>query len=164
MGVRFLMAMLVLGGVWAEAAGPAEDVVKGEVDRVMTAWHHAAAVADGATYFGTLAPGAIFIGTDAKERWTKEELETWAAPYFKRDSAWVFRATQRDVYLSPDGATAWFDELLDSKSYWPTRGSGVLSLIDGKWLLRQYVMSFTIPNDSVKEIKPIVLKAFEPAK
>ena len=152
-----LAAMLLARGVGAQAGGTEAAVA--EIDRLLTAWHRAAAVADEATYFGTLAPDAVFLGTDAGERWTRPEFEKAYLPYFQRDSAWVFVATRRAITLSPDGDVAWFDELLDSKSYWACRGSGVLTRSGGRWLIRQYNLAFTIPNAVAKEVRTIVLAA-----
>jgi hypothetical protein len=148
--------------LWALAAIPAAagavDTEKAvpEIDRFLSAWHRAAAVADAATYFGSLAPGAVFLGTDARERWTKEEFQKWAAPYFQRPSAWTFQASRRQIYLSADGRTAWFDEDLVSPHYWPCRGSGVLEKIAGCWRIRQYNLAFTIPNEVTGTIKGLV--------
>jgi len=131
-----------------------------EIDILLTAWHKAAATADAKTYFGSMAPGAVFLGTDVTERWTKEEFEAWAAPRFRGTSAWVYSAIRRNISLSADGNTAWFDEDLISKSYWPCRGSGALEKIDGAWKIRLYNLAFTIPNQVVPEIRPAVMKAF----
>jgi hypothetical protein len=99
------------------------------------------------------------------ERWTKEEFESWAAPYFQGTSAWVYSAIRRSISLSADGNSAWFDEDLVSKSYWPCRGSGAVEKIDGAWRIRLYSLAFTIPNSAVPEIRPAVLKAFaDPGK
>ena len=35
------------------------------------------------------------------------------------------------------------------------RGSGVLVKKDGKWLIKQYVLSMTIPNENVDEVVKI---------
>ena len=134
--------------------------VKAEIDVLLTGWHKAAATADAKTYFGSMAPGAVFLGTDVTERWTKEEFEAWAAPRFQESSAWIYSATRRSISLSADGNTAWFDEDLVSKSYWPCRGSGALEKIDGAWKIRLYNLAFTIPNQVVPEIRPAVMKAF----
>ncbi len=130
------------------------------VDALMTAWHRAAATADAKTYFGLMAPGSIFLGTDVTERWTKEELEAWAAPRFKGPSAWTYRAVRRAVKLSVDGRTAWVDEDLESKSYWPCRGTAVLEHVDGAWKIRLYALALTIPNDAVPEIRAAVMRHF----
>jgi hypothetical protein len=128
------------------------------IGELLDQWHLAAAEAREDIYFGLLADDAVFIGTDAGERWNKKEFMEWAWPYFQRASAWVFRAEKREICISSGGNFAWFDELLYSKSYWRCRGSGVLEKIDGKWLIRQYVLSFTIPNDKVSEIMPFIVR------
>jgi hypothetical protein len=46
---------------------------------------------------------------------------------------------------------AWFDELLNTQMK-ICRGSGVLVLIDGKWRIKHYVLSMTIPNDKTDEV------------
>ncbi|MBK7406996.1 MAG: nuclear transport factor 2 family protein [Saprospirales bacterium] len=40
----------------------------------LDAWHHAAAVADEDTFFGSMASEAIYLGTDAKERWNRNYM------------------------------------------------------------------------------------------
>lgn len=157
-------AALCLGALVALLAGAGADADNetiGAIDRFLTSWHQAAAVADEAAYFGALAPGAIFLGTDARERWTREEFQAWAAPFFQRPSAWVFTASRRQVYLSLDGSTAWFDEDLVSNSYWPCRGSGVLEKVAGHWRIRQYNLALTIPNEITAAVKPLVEAALQ---
>ncbi|MCU0237144.1 MAG: nuclear transport factor 2 family protein [Acidobacteria bacterium] len=153
--------LATLATLLAGAGTDAGAAARSEIERFLSAWHHAAAVADAEAYFGALAPGAIFLGTDIRERWTREELQEWAAPYFRRASAWVFTASRRRVYLSADGGTAWFDEDLHSASYWPCRGSGVLEKVAGRWLIRQYNLALTIPNESTAAIKPLVEAALK---
>lgn len=154
-----LLAVITLLAVAASGAAPVDGTgrAEAEIDALLTSWHHAAAVADEDTYFGLLAPDAVFLGTDPEERWTKAEFEAAYLPYFQRDSAWVFVATQRWITVGADGQTAWFDELLDSRSYWTSRGSGVLTRDqEGRWRLRQYNLAFTIPNAISKEVKALV--------
>jgi hypothetical protein len=138
-----------------------QEKTRQEIDRFMTAWHQAAAVADAKIYFDSLAPGAVFLGTDLRERWEKEAFQKWAAPYFKPPSAWIFSASRRRVFLSAAGDTAWFDEDLISKSYWPCRGSGVVEKIAGHWQIRQYNLAFTIPNEVTAGIRPMIEEAFK---
>ena len=157
--IRSVLAVIFVSVLSASVPGSGPDA-RAEIDALLTAWHKAAATADAATYFGSMAPGAVFLGTDVTERWTREEFEAWAAPYFQRKSAWVYFATRRSISLSADGNTAWFDEDLISESYWPCRGSGALEKIGGVWRIRLYSLAFTIPNSVVPEIKPAVLKAF----
>ena len=153
--MRTIPAILCLAACLA-AAAPAADRNAGEVDRLLTAWHRAAAVADAPAYFGLLADDAVFLGTDARERWTKKRFQEWAAPFFRRASAWTFNATRRQISFSRDGRVAWFDEDLASPHYWPCRGSGVLEREGGRWRLRQYNLAFTIPNEATAAVKPLV--------
>ena len=128
-----------------------------EIDTLLTKWHHAAAVADAKTYFGYLDDDAIYMGTDAKEYWTKEEFQKWAEPYFKRKSAWNIYATDRNIYLSDDKSYAWFDEVLVA-GFGPARGSGILIKTKNGWKIKHYNLAMTIPNEIVPEVKKLVQK------
>lgn len=61
------------------------------IDSLINNWHLAAAEADTA-FFNFLDPDAIYIGTDAGERWTKEEFISFAKPYFKKGNRLGFQA------------------------------------------------------------------------
>ncbi len=123
---------------------------------VLDDFHLAAAQADEARYFGHLDDGAIFLGTDATERWTKAQFQAYAHPYFAQGKAWTFRATRRAITFSPDGAMAWFDEDLATPNLGPCRGSGVLLKRDGVWRLLQYNLAMTIPNGRMKAVKSLL--------
>jgi len=123
------------------------------VTAVLDDWHAAAAAADETRYFGHFAAGAVFLGTDASERWTVEEFRRYAHPYFARGKAWSFHAVERHVSFSPDGAVAWFDEKLDTPNLGPARGSGVLVRSGGDWKIAHYNLSVPIPNGLLKEFK-----------
>ena len=116
-------------------------------------FHLAAAQADEARYFGHLDDAAVFLGTDASERWTKAQFQAHAHPYFAKGKAWSFRATRRAISFSADGRTAWFDEDLATPNLGPCRGSGVLARKDGAWKILQYNLAFTVPNGLAKEVK-----------
>ncbi|MDE3245831.1 MAG: nuclear transport factor 2 family protein [Acidobacteriota bacterium] len=122
-------------------------------EAVLDAWHLAAARADADAYFGLMAPGAVFLGTDATERWTKEEFRAYAEPYFKKGKAWTFKALKRQVAYSSDGNTAWFDEDLDTANLGPARGSGVLVKQGRTWRIVQYNLSVPIPNPLMQQVK-----------
>ena len=94
--------------------------------------------ADEERYFAHFAPHAVFLGTDATERWDVEEFRRYAHPYFAKGKAWSFRAVERHVTFSPDGSVAWFDEKLDTPNLGPSRGSGVLVKISGRWKIAHY--------------------------
>jgi hypothetical protein len=119
------------------------------IDDVLDDWHRAAASADEARYFGHFAANGVFMGTDATERWTVPEFRQWAKPQFQRKSAWNFHPRDRHVSLSADGATGWFDEMLDTPNLGVCRGSGVLVRVGAEWKIAQYNLSVSIPNSIV---------------
>lgn len=120
------------------------------IHKLMDAWHHAAAVADEDTFFGSMTADGIYLGTDATERWLRDEMKEWSAKYFARESAWAFTAHDRQVYFSANGQTAWFEELLDT---WmgPCRGSGVLIKTADGWKIRHYNLAVLVANDLIQD-------------
>jgi ketosteroid isomerase-like protein len=133
------------GGSEAEAVGA-----------VLDAFHRAASEADGDRYFGFFAEDAVFLGTDASERWSVEEFQAFAEPYFAAGRGWTYTPQERHVVVSADGATAWFDELLSNDAYGTCRGSGVLLLTGSGWRIAQYNLSIPIPNELAAEVVAII--------
>lgn len=78
--------LLLIGIVLISSFGFGQNKEKG-IDEMLDAWHHAAAVADGKTFFGSMTEDAHYIGTDEAEDWTRDEMMEWAKDIFKRDSA-----------------------------------------------------------------------------
>lgn len=132
----------------------AQEKVQQQINNTLDAWHKAAAEANFNNYFDALTEDAIFIGTDATEHWNKTAFQAYAKPYFDKGKAWSFTALERHIYFSKDKKLAWFDELLDTQMK-ICRGSGILVLTDGKWKIKHYVLSMTIPNDNVDEVVKI---------
>jgi hypothetical protein len=156
-----------LAAAGSEIATMARDAPVAQVNAMMDDWHKAAASADEARYFSHFAPDGVFLGTDATERWNRDEFRQWARPYFAKGKAWTFKAVKRHVSVSRDGTTAWFDEVLDTPNLGPARGSGVL-VWDGKtWKIVQYNLSVPIPNDIFPDVKKLIdaaAKAPKPGK
>lgn len=125
-------------------------------------FHLAAAQADEIRYFGHFTDDAVFLGTDATERWTKAQFQAYAHPYFAGGKAWAFRATRRAVTFSPERTMAWFDEDLATPNLGPCRGSGVLVLKEGVWKIVQYNLAVTIPNARMKAVKALLDAAPSP--
>lgn len=122
-----------------------------EVAKVLDQWHAAAGKANFKEYFDLMDANSVFIGTDATERWDKQEFMDYARPHFDKGKAWNFSSLERNIEISEDGKTAWIDELLNTQMK-ICRGSGVLVLRDGKWLIKQYVLSMTVPNELADEV------------
>jgi len=146
--VVFAIGWLVSFSAVAEGHRQAETAI----DAVLNTFHLAASDADGNLYFSLFADGAIFMGTDATERWTISEFKAFAEPYFSEGRGWTYTKTQRHVYVADDGETAWFDEMLWNEKYGTCRGTGVLVLTEGGWRIAQYSLTFPIPNDLSADI------------
>ncbi len=123
-----------------------------DVDQVLNDLHDAASKAEGDRYFGLYTEDAIFLGTDATERWTITEFKAYANPFFDKGRGWTYHMTERNIYFSADGKTAWFDERLDNDNLGDTRGSGVLVKLGGVWKIAQYNLTVPIPNDLVDKV------------
>jgi hypothetical protein len=118
-------------------------------------WHLAATNANAKDYFGAIADKGIFIGTDATERWNKQQFFAFAKPYFDKGKAWDFKAYDRTVHVSNDGRFVWFSELLTT---WMgvCRGSGILEKTSNGWKIQQYHLSVTVPNDLIRDFITLV--------
>jgi ketosteroid isomerase-like protein len=128
------------------------------VSAVLDSYHHNASVPDEDAYFALFAPDAVFLGTDAGERWPLAEFRTYAHARFERGDGWTYRLRTgtRHVTISPGGDVAWFDELLDNENYGLTRGSGVLRSIDGQWKIAQYHLTIPVPNELARDVVAMI--------
>jgi ketosteroid isomerase-like protein len=155
-----LALALTLAAAPAVAASPDEAAV----GRTLDAFHAAAARSDFKAYFDLFARDGVFIGTDAHERWTVAQFKAYAKPAFDAHKGWVYtpRAGTRHVSIAniPCRCVAYFDELLDSKSYGTSRGTGVLVKGAHGWRIAQYALTFPIPNDLAKDMTDRI-KAYE---
>lgn len=124
---------------------------RSSIDTLLDEWHRAASRADEDAYFGAMADDSVFLGTDATERWTKQQFIDWSKQYFARESAWTFTPRSRNVIFSRDGRVAWFDEVLDSKSYGECRGTGVAQWDGSRWKIEHYNLTIPIPNELADE-------------
>lgn len=138
----------------AQNKGFYENVQKKNISKVLDDLNTFAATADYKNYFDLYAEESTFIGTDATEIWNKKEFMAWAKPFFDKGKAWNFTSLKRSITFSKDGTYAWFDEILDTQMK-ICRGSGVLEKIGGKWKIRQYVLSTTVPNEVIDEVVKI---------
>lgn len=131
--------------------------VRRELDSLINQWHHAAAVADEDAFFGFMPKDGIYIGTDATERWLRDELREWSAEYFSRESAWDFKPVSRSIDVDASGISASFDELLDT---WMgvCRSTGMLEKRDGQWKLVYYHLSIAVPNDVLDGYRALIGK------
>ncbi len=126
------------------------------VAAVLDQYHQAAAAGDWSVYFGLMSEDGVFLGTDAGERWPKEVFREYAG----NRSGWLYTPRERNINFTPDGNTAWFDEILDSASYGTSRGTGVLIRTGEGWKISQYHLTFPVPNALARDVTDQI-KTFE---
>ena len=148
-----LTVCVALAASAARGQTPDGMFATGAIGGVLDAWHAAAAAADEEKYFSYFTPDAVYLGTDASERWTRDEFRKWAHPYFAKGKAWTFKATARWITFASSRTVAWFDEALDTPNLGPCRGSGVLVATTTGWKIAQYNLSIPIPNDLADDFK-----------
>ena len=151
----FILTFLIFSGsLSAQKKGFYENVQKKNVNKLLDDFNTFAGNADFDKYFDCFAEESTFIGTDATEVWNKKEFKDWAKPFFDKKTTWNFKSLKRNIYFSKDGNYAWFDEILDTQMK-ICRGSGVVEIVGGKWKVKQYVLSVTVPNEVVDEVTKI---------
>jgi len=140
---------------------PADSPEAARVHAVLDDFHAAASAANEERYFVNLAPGAVFLGTDAGERWAGEDFQAFVHPLFSRGRGWTYAPSSRSVAIAADGRTAWFDERLQNDWYGECRGTGVLQLHEGAWKIEQYSLSIPIPNELATEVVALIRETAE---
>ncbi|MFN2240046.1 MAG: nuclear transport factor 2 family protein [Thermoanaerobaculia bacterium] len=138
---------------WTEPVAPCATA---EVERTLNTFHEAASRADGEAYFALMSKDAVYIGTDATERWSLAEFRAFAEPYFEKGRGWTYIPTKREIVIGPGGSTAWFDEILENASYGTTRGTGVLVRDGAEWKIAQYHLTIPVPNDLAKQVVEMI--------
>lgn len=146
-----LLTLVIALPLQAQQASPSAAIAA-----VLDAYHAAAAAGDWESYFDLMSDDGVFLGSDATERWTKTEFQSYAS----NSQGWIYTPRTRNINLTPDGATAWFDEILSSANYGTSRGSGVLIRTAAGWKISQYNLTFPIPNDLVQHMTDEI-KAYE---
>lgn len=121
------------------------------INNMLDSFNRAAAKTDFNAYFNFYTEDAIFTGTDATERWDKNQFMAWAKPIFDKGIAWDFTAMERHIYFDKTGTLAWFDELLNTQMK-ICRGSGVLVKQGNDWKVQQYILSTMVPNDDLDAV------------
>ena len=155
MNVRrsLLAAAALLTSLAGCASAPSSNATRADIDRVLDALHERASKAEGEAYFELYTPDAVFLGTDATERWTLEEFKAYASPHFGAGNGWTYTVTERHVSFNTTRTAAWFDERLENAKLGECRGTGVLTLgSDAVWRIEQYNLTVPVPNELVVEL------------
>ncbi len=123
-----------------------------EVGTALDEFHQAAAHADLSAYLSLMTDDVVFLGTDGSERWEGPAFRSFVSERFNAGKGWLYTPQERNIAVSADGRTAWFDEKLDNASLGACRGSGVLVKGASGWQIAQYNLSVPIPNGLVDSV------------
>ena len=120
-------------------------------DEVLDALHARASAADYDGYFALYTDDAVFLGTDASERWPIAEFKTYTKARFATGTGWSYTPIER--FVIGEGDVRWFDELLEGEAFGPCRGTGVLRRgADGEWRIVHYSLTVLVPNEIVEDV------------
>jgi len=120
------------------------------LDALLDGLHQDAHEGSFEAYFARYTSKAVFLGTDKKERWTKEEFKAYARPAFADGHGWTYAVVERN--WEGAGDTRWFDEILLNEKLGYCRGTGVVQLINGEWKIAHYALTMLIPNAIAEEV------------
>lgn len=148
----------------AAAPRPAPDptAITHEASRELDDLHAAAAAADEPRYFGHFAAHAVFLGTDATERWDLLTFRAYTHERFAAGKGWTYEPVRRSLESSPDGRVVWFDEDLKNSHVGLARGTGVLVREDGRLSVAQYNLTVPIPNARMSAVVNLIEAAARP--
>ncbi len=153
MKTLLFVALAAVTIAWTQpASAPDTEPAVAAIAAVLDDFHDAASQGDGQRYFSHFAPDAVFLGTDASERWTLAEFRAYALKRFEQGLSWTYHPRGRHVFIGAGGHTAWFDEVAVNARYGECRGTGVLVHLDGAWRIAQYNLSIPIPNEIALEV------------
>ena len=86
--IQLLLVLVCIQSVVAQSQS------KEPINKMLDAWHQAAANANFNAYFDAMTNDAIFIGTDANENWDKKAFIAFAKPYFDKQMKTYLRVKQ----------------------------------------------------------------------
>ena len=122
-----------------------------EINNVLDSLHYLASVADQKKYIDLFSKNAVFFGTDIDERWPIDDFNSYVKSRFDTGTGWTYKASGRNIFVAKDKRAAWFDEIVENKSYGEFRGTGVLVLENNEWKISQYNLLLPIPNDFLQK-------------
>lgn len=133
-----------------DRAGAATSAVSDDtlaISRVLDDLHDAASKAQEERYFSLFTTNAVFLGTDATERWPIAEFRAYAHERFSQGKGWTYTVKDRHIELAANRQVAWFDEAVENAKYGLCRGTGVLERAADGWKISQYNLTVPVPND-----------------
>ena len=143
----FLVVIGVLAGSFVAAQDP-----EASIHAALDGLHESAAASEIDRYFGYYTEDAVFLGTDASERWTVDQFRVYAAPAFASGKGWAYGVRSRNLIQTESPDIFAFDEILFNEKLGLCRGSGLIVKEAGQWRVSQYVLSMLVPNELAAEV------------
>ena len=132
------------------------DIDEGKVKMVLSSWHLAAENGLFEYYFDQMTDDSIFLGTDATERWTKDEFMGYAKEPFSDGNGWTYKQLETHVAFDADFDTAWVDEILKNEKYGILRGTAVMQREGDDWKIAHYSLTFLVPNEKAAGVVELI--------
>lgn len=133
-----------------------DDMEKVMANGVLTSWHLAADQGLYEFYFDQMTDDSVFLGTDASERWTKDEFMAYAREPFSDGNGWTYKQIESHIAFDDDRDTAWADELLENEKYGILRGTSVLRKVNDRWKIAHYSLTFLVPNEKASRVVEVI--------
>ena len=137
------------------------DSHRAAIERLLDGLHRAAAESDAQDYFARYTEEAVFLGTDASERWSIAEFKAYAAKPFAEGRGWRYDVVSRHLVPTGNPEIYGFDEVLSNEKLGLCRGSGLVVFDGARWRVVQYVLSMLIPNAIAESVGRETVKALE---
>ena len=132
-----------------------------KINNVLDSLHHLASKADREKYIRLFSSNAVFFGTDINERWPINEFDHYVKSRFDTGVGWSYKKIDRNIFVSKNNKTAWFDEVVENKTYGKLRGTGVLVIENNEWKIAHYNLLLPIPNDYLKKYASEIKEFYE---
>ncbi|MGB1190433.1 MAG: nuclear transport factor 2 family protein [Pseudomonadales bacterium] len=130
----------------------AEQNPEASIHAVLDGLHESAAASEMDRYFSHYTNDAVFLGTDASERWTMAAFKSYAAPAFAEGRGWTYEVQSRHLIKSDAPGVYGFDEILLNEKLGLCRGSGMVVKAGDRWQISHYVLSMLIPNQIAADV------------
>jgi hypothetical protein len=162
-----LVMLLLMPVLAAEEPGSLDaqlsprDANRALIGQLLDGLHRAAAESDAQDYFARYTEEAVFLGTDASERWSIAEFKAYAAKPFAEGRGWRYDVVSRHLVPTGNPEIYGFDEVLSNEKLGLCRGSGLVVFDGARWRVAQYVLSMLIPNAIAASVGRETVKALE---